>query len=261
MFNDQDGIMRALLTVLGTSPAPVGTRTARRSLEEMGFSLSESSVSRRLRELDIRGWTVSVGTKGRVLSAEGHRELAQRDDAAGPAATHLIDVRDVQDMLQLLRARKVVESAAAADAAAHASDEDLAELRALAMKHRQALGTSRMAHRPGLDIHRKISAMSRNRMLKMLTGLVLAPHLDSVEAVLDITLGSEDDQRSVIDEHDAIFEALLARDPSGAKATMDEHFDKMIDAGEKLVAQGDAEVVDRLLSVIRRSHNPLYPAI
>lgn len=263
MLDDQDGILRALLAVLGTSTEPVGTRTARQSIQEMGYSLSESSVSRRLREMDARGWTVSVGTKGRILSPEGHRrlELSEQSGSGGAVVAQAIDVRDVQDMLQLLHARKAVESAAAADAAVHASEEDLAELAALVQKQRQALGTSDMAHRPGLDVHRKIASMSRNRMLKLLTGLLLAPHLDSVEAVLDITLGSEDDQRSVAEEHDALLDAIATRDPKRALAVMDEHFDKMIDAGEALIAQGDAEVVNRLLSLVGRRDNPFVTAL
>jgi GntR family transcriptional repressor for pyruvate dehydrogenase complex len=251
MRYDANGVLHALLAVLGSSSEPTGTRTARTALDDMGFKISESSVSRRLRELDDKGWTTPVGTKGRVLSQEGRQRLEQFEQVNpmnGGAAQTSVDIRDFRDVIDLLQARKAVESAAAADAAAHATDADIAELRRVVDHHREALGTSAMAEQPGLGVHRKISSIAPNPMLRMLTGLVLGPHLNGVEATLDIALGFDDHQHGVVDEHQEIVDAIADRDAELAERRVNEHFDHMIVAAEDFLEKENVAVVDRLLA-------------
>ncbi|WP_051154929.1 FCD domain-containing protein [Ruania albidiflava] len=250
MTNDREATMRALLTVLASAPGPIGTRSARLALLEVGIDVSESSVSRRLRELDERGWTVPMGAKGRVISAEGRRRHTELEfsDRTTESLGRVVDVRDVRDLLDLLHARKAVESAAAADAARHAEQADIDELWELVGRHRDAVGTMELTQQPGLGLHRKIAAIAPNRMLKMLTGFVLAPHLDRVEAVLDIVLGAHDNQDAVVAEHAAIVDAIATGDAGRAEKVMGQHFDAMIGAGEKLLDGESASVVTRLLN-------------
>lgn len=259
MVGSRDDVIKALLAVLANASGPIGTRAARAALEDLGVSLSESSVSRRLRELDAQGWSIPVDTKGRVLSPEGRRRYAALEfsDRTTESIGRAVDIRDVQDLLDLLQARKAVESAAAADAASHASPADLEELQELISRHRLAVGTADIAEQPGLDLHRKIASIARNRMLKTLTSLVLAPHLDSVEAVLDIVLGSDEHQHHVIEEHQRIVDAISSRDPGAAEAAMDEHFEEMIIAGQRLITGENASVVSRLLSWMETNGRPL----
>ncbi|OHZ01627.1 FCD domain-containing protein [Salinicola sp. MIT1003] len=250
MAYDREGTLHALMAVLASSSAPIGTRSAQQALEEMGLNMSESSISRRLRELNERGWAISLGTKGRVISPAGREQLAEFEYSSPSKSpiSRVVDVRSVQDVLDLLYARKAVESAAAASAATHATTEDIKALQALLKKHREALGTEQMATQPGLDLHRKIAAIAPNRMLKILTGLVLAPHLDRVEAVLDIVLCGHLHQSCVVDEHQKIVDAIVARDAKAAEQAVDEHFDSMIKAGEKSIVGDNASIITRLLS-------------
>lgn len=240
---------QALLAVLASATGPIGTRSARLALGEMGIALSESSVSRLLRELDSRGWSVPFGAKGRVLTLEGQQlqaqfELSHQTSASLGAA---VDVRDVKDLLDLLHARKAVESAAAGDTAVHATPADIRQLQELVGHHRSSVGTASMWDQPGLRLHRKIAAIAPNRMLKILTGLVLAPHLDRVEAVLDIALGTQDDQDRVVEDHQQIVDLIAAHDSAGAEAAMNDHFVKMIGAAGRYAARGDASIMSRLL--------------
>lgn len=269
----REAALHALLAVLDRAPGPMGTRAARQSLEELGLGMSESTVSRRLKELDERGWTVPVAAKGRVLSERGRRVLDEREherphghgrehgpdhETAGvrPGGQR-IDVRDIRDVIDLLHARKAVESASAADAATHASPKDLQELERLVHEHREAIGTEGMLRLPGLAIHRKIAALSPNPMLKTLTELILSPRLDEVEAALDILLGSDDQLRSAADDHRRILDALRAGDAAAAEQAMNDHFDRMIEACERLVARGDSVVVERLLALVGSEDSPL----
>lgn len=246
---DREGALMALLQVMSRVDGPLGTRNTRTSLTELGFDLSESSVSRLLREADARKWTVRVGSKGRILSPEGRRRAADEvlSRRAAESLSEAVGVRDVKDLLDLLRARKAVESALAGDAARTPDPRDTEELYELLAVHRGAVGGSEMRSQPGLTLHRKIASMATNRTLSILADLVLAPHLDRVEAVLDIILGSRYAESSVVDEHAAVVDAIAAGDPEAAERVMNQHFENMIGQAESYIVGGNESMVVRLL--------------
>lgn len=249
MGSYQDDVLSALLAVISSGGGPIGTRAAQRSLEGMGFSMSESSVSRRLRELDQRGWTSRVGAKGRVLSREGRQQLAEvrRTTPVRADTGPIVDVKDIQDVLDLLIARKAVESAAAADAAMHANPEGVESLQALLNEHRRLIDSGNFTEQPGLLLHRKIADIAPNNKLRVLTGLILAPHLDGVEAVLDLIFGSKAHQKSALEDHQEIVNAISRRDPEGAEKAMNDHFVRMVMETEKSLAGHGESLLERLL--------------
>lgn len=245
---DREGALLTLLNEMSSLAGPMGTRLARQALERTGISISESSTSRLLRELDERGWSVPVGTKGRVLSAAG-RERAREAAFSARASASLqraVDIKDMRDLLDLLHARQVVESAIAASAAQSATAAQIAELRANLAEHRAAVGSAAMSNQPGLTFHRCVASMTTNRMFSTLAGVVLAPQLNGVEAVLDIILGSKDQNETVIDEHEKIVLAIESGDPLLAEAAMREHFNTMMRSAEKFI-DGNELVFERLL--------------
>jgi GntR family transcriptional regulator, transcriptional repressor for pyruvate dehydrogenase complex len=250
MLRDREGTMLALLGILAETSEPVGTRTAAHGLQaRFDTKLSESTVSRLLQEMDGRGWTAPVSTKGRVLTAEGrarHEKLvlsAQANDTFSSA----ISVHTVAGLLDLLHARKAVESAVAADAATHCAQSDVLALTDFMQAQADELVAEPSNSRSGLMFHRKIAEMATNGMLKMLAGVVLAPQLDHVEYVMDIILGEHHQELSVIDHHRAIVDAIGAGDSAAAEAAMDRHFTEMISEVEKYLVGRNADVVGRLL--------------
>lgn len=249
MGSYQNDVLYALLAVVGSGVGPIGTRTAQRSLEDMGLSMSESSVSRRLRDLDTHGWTSRVGAKGRVLSREGRQQLtdAQRTAPIKAATGPLVDVKDVQDVLDLLVARQAVESAAAGDAAMHSAPEDVESLQPMLDNHRVLIDSGRLSEQPGLQLHRQVAAIAPNSKLKVLTGLMLAPHLDGVEAVLDLILGSKAHQQSSLEDHQEIVDAIVRRDSERAQKAMNDHFVRMVAATEKSLVGDGGGLLERLL--------------
>jgi GntR family transcriptional regulator, transcriptional repressor for pyruvate dehydrogenase complex len=253
MLRDREGTMLALLGMLAEAGEPVGTRTAASGLaDRYDTKLSESTVSRLLQEMDQRGWTVPVATKGRVLTAEGrarHEKLvisAQASDTFSSA----VSVHSVGDLLELLHARKAVESAVAADAANHCTEADLAELRDFMQLQADELAIDSSNGRSGLLFHRRIAQMSTNAMLKVLSGVVLAPQLDHIEYVMDIILGEHHQELSVVDHHRAIVEAIEAGDGVAAEAAMDRHFAELIGEAERYLVGRNADVVARLLEFL-----------
>ncbi|MEU6889768.1 FCD domain-containing protein [Streptomyces viridosporus] len=239
--------MLALLQLMSASSGPLGTRNAQRELARRGMELSESSVSRLLREMDARGWTAPVGTKGRTLSREGRRRAAEAVLAHRASDSLQHAVRDAKDLLDLLRARLAVESAVAGDAARAPQEDRLLRLQDLCDQHARVVGSAPMIEQPGLQFHRGVVEMSSNRMLKVAAEMMLAPHLDRVEAVLDTVLATRRDEEKVVAEHQAVLDRITQRDPTGAEEAMRAHFEAMIAAVETSIVGGNEVLVQRLL--------------
>jgi GntR family transcriptional regulator, transcriptional repressor for pyruvate dehydrogenase complex len=246
-LKDREGAMAILAQIMATNPEPLGTRYAALELEARGVEMSESSVSRLLRAMDSRGWTTPVGTKGRVLSAEGRRQAAESVLADRTSASLKHPVKDVEDLLDLLRARRAVESAVAGDAARSPDQESLQSLERLCDLHHQHIGEAPMIDQPGLTFHRAIVAMCGNRMLKVAGEMMLAPHLDRVESVLDTILATRRAEEQVIAEHREVFEFIRSGDAAGAEGAMRAHFDAMIAATENSVVGDSQFLVEQLL--------------
>lgn len=247
-MRNREGALLTLLDEMSELEGPIGTRFARQALERAGISTSESSTSRLLRELDERGWTIPVGTKGRILSAAG-RERAREAAFSARASANLqraVDIKDMRDLLDLLHARQVVESAIAASAAQSATVTQIDQLRTTLTEHRSAVGSAAMASQPGLMFHRCVASMTTNRMFNTLAGVVLAPQLNGVEAVLDIILGSKHQNETVIDEHEKILFAIESGNAKKSEAAMRAHFDTMMNSAEKFI-DGNEPVFERLL--------------
>jgi DNA-binding FadR family transcriptional regulator len=190
-----------------------------------------------------------VATKGRVLTPEGRarHERLVLSTRASDTFSSAISVHTVAGLLELLQARKAVESAVAADAADHCSPEDVKELEKLTQAQAAELVVEPTNSGSGLLFHRKIAEMATNAMLKVLAGVVLAPELDHVEDVMDIILGEHHQEMSVIDHHRAILEAIEAGDAGAAETAMDRHFAEMIGEAEKYLVGRNASVVAKLL--------------
>lgn len=246
MIKRREEAQFAILGAVVESDVPLGTRDLHVALVDKGFDLSESSTARLLRELDERGWTVPLGSKGRVSTTAGRHAWNERLNVS-TAAGHGLDVRDLEDLLDLLSARKVVESAIAEEAARTATAEDVQELRDLASRHHSAVGGSGLVKRPGLQIHRKIASISSNKIMHALSNILLAPTFDRVESVLDVVIGANEEQSAVASHHDIIIDAIEARDEARARQLMAEHFDTMIADVRRHVEMGNGNLVARLL--------------
>ncbi|GAA3738955.1 hypothetical protein GCM10022205_26410 [Spinactinospora alkalitolerans] len=239
--------MLALLQLMSASSGPLGTRNAQRELAKRGRELSESSVSRLLREMDAREWTTPVGTKGRTLAREGRRRAAEAVLAHRASDSLQHSVRDAKDLLDLLRARCAVESAVAGDAARAPDEGRLLQLRDLCARHSRVVGSAPLIEQPGLQFHRGVVEMSTNRMLKVAAEMMLAPRLDRVEAVLDTVLATRRDEEKVVAEHQAVLDRIAQRDADGAEEAMRAHFEAMIAAVETSIVGGNEVLVQRLL--------------
>ncbi|MDI3403382.1 GntR family transcriptional regulator [Streptomyces cavernicola] len=244
-----DAVGDALLIAIDEAGIPVGARQISAALVGQGQRLSESTVARRLRQLDAEGLTLQVGGKGRVLTPAGSRAVERlRRTSRSASLVSASEVHTAQDVLNLLKARRAIEPEAVRDATAHISDAQLTALRKVVAEHHER---ARAKERPPRDIaltfHRLLAAPAQNPLVQAMIAIVLDDSHDHVEAALDVILEAHHHSAVSVAEHDSIIEAMAGRDAERAADLMRAHLDRLLEEVDAFVARYDAELLERLL--------------
>ena len=208
-------IAEQLRSLIAGGEFPPGSRLpAERDLAKQ-LGVSRPSVREALIALEVEGWVeVRTGSGVYVLDRAGHANGHPKIPAAewGP--------------LELIRARRVVEGEIASLAAAHAKRKDVKAIREAidAMKH---------------DADREVAPLEGDRAFHTAVaascGNVVL--LETVQTFWDArhgplfeTLGGHFETvsswRVAIAEHEAVLQAIEARDADSARAAMQAHMDK-----------------------------------
>ena len=195
--------------------SPQGNSTYRRLLEEIrngdlrpGARLREAELADRL---GISRTPVREAI--RLLEADGLVAHAPRQGAT-------IRVLDYSEVMELYEMRAVLEGTAARLAARSASDLELDELAALNAEL-AATADPRAAYELNRQFHMTLQDAAKNRYLVksvnalQKTLLILGPS----------TLTEADRAQQAVREHDAILQALKARDGAGAESCMRAHIE------------------------------------
>ncbi len=159
-----------LLEYLLNSQEPVGSWVLKVVLELKGIDVSIATVGRYLKSLDSKNFTKLIGSQGRMITTEGanfvkkltidlEMEQLQRKliDAAHP--------RNFEELLDVLLARKALESESARLAAVRATDKNIEQIRKTLERHRICVENKNDPTSPSLDFHRKVTLASQNRFL------------------------------------------------------------------------------------------------
>ncbi|MFZ5825475.1 MAG: FCD domain-containing protein [Bacillota bacterium] len=218
-----------VLTFLDQTTEPVGSGAVCEWLRHHGQLTSEATAGRFLRELDHRGLTQRLGFRGRCLTPLGQSRLAElrRERAVTASSSKLVDAlraRDLDDLVEVLAARRALEREIARLAALHATDEDLAVLEVL-VRHYE---TADPATVDGADfaIHERMAAMAGNKVLQAATRLI---H-DEAEA-FPIPAALRRRLKPVLErQHRDLLEALRQRDADRAESVMIAHLDLLIES-------------------------------
>jgi len=245
-----DDRLTRLLLLINDAGEPVGSRHLVAGLAKLGTVHSEATVARRLRQLDDRGLTVKVGTKGRRLSDAG-RALARAVKAGAISAERLhnaSDIRTTWDLLNLLRARRGIEPEAVRDATSSLCGTSGASLRDLVDRHRiEAAVDGSVPRDTALAFHREIAQHTRNPLVRAMLDIALNENMDFVEATLDVILEAHHRNAESVHEHADIAEAMLRGDAEHAAQLMHHHLTRLIHEVDEFVAAHDDKLIDRLL--------------
>ncbi len=241
-----------LMLLIAQATEPLGGRVAARSLAQRGIDISEATVARLMRRLDARGLTRPAGSKGRVPTDEGKRLAAilLADDRRSEQFSRALDVRNVQDAIDVLEARRGVEREAARSAALRATSEDLAGLREMLQYHERALHVGEGPRQPGLQFHRLIGRASNNKLLRAMMDSVLAERLDAVEQIVDVVTRTHGTIAASAPEHHVILVAIEAQDPDAAEAAMVAHLDRLITETRQFAGTDRSVVLEQLLALV-----------
>ena len=238
--------LELLLLIAGT-PGALGARELGRKLNGP-TRVSESTLNRLLRRLDEQGLTVSQDGRGRVLSAAG-RALAER--AANEQRWHeqlgALGIHTLEDVHDLVIARRGLEREIARSVATTASQEDIERLRGYLAEYDRSIETDSARRDVAVDFHKALVSLSSNRMLQAAAMVLFDTRFDVFEQVLDIATAGRGRTHEGPHEHDAIVEAIVRGDIDGAEAAMVRHLDRLVDDASSSVAPSTLLAIELFL--------------
>ena len=180
------------------------------------FGVGRGHIREAIKRLEFYGILKTIPQSGTIVASLGGNAL----EGLISNVLHL----EKEDFQSLMETRALLEIQAARLAATRATDAEIAEL---AQTHEEFCSQARSGA-SGLDedlkFHLRIAEYTRNSVLRSLINL-LTPDIVSLSKRHE----TPQDGRFVVAlrEHEAVLEAIRARDPDRAAAAMEEHIQKV----------------------------------
>lgn len=200
----------------------------RNSLQKQGFDISEATVGRTLRQLDIKDYTEKVGFKGRILTQTGKEKLNELklENTINHYSEELLNVIRMtgkQELLDALIARKAIESQLAKLAATYITDEEIQQMSQVIKRQQIHVNKGISIAEDDVDFHKIIAKAARNRILDAAMDLIrqhgqLSPMLEYIRKKV---------KSRVLLDHENIFKAIASRNPELAEKEMIRHIETL----------------------------------
>jgi DNA-binding FadR family transcriptional regulator len=178
------------------------------------FDISRTVLREAFKILSAKGLIVSKTRVGTKVLPRTSWNLFDPDVLSWQVAEGI----DEKLRLDLTEFRSVIEPAAAAQAADRATEDEIAELRRLAQAMRSATATRAAYAEADLEFHKAIGTASGNEFMRGISAVI------ETALVASFTLSSPVDEAEEhevsVRGHEAIVDAIAARDPDGAAAAM-----------------------------------------
>ncbi|MGC9490479.1 MAG: FCD domain-containing protein [Thermovirgaceae bacterium] len=213
-----------VLRLLEKTQGPVGAGTVREHLDSEGFSASEATVGRLLRDLDRRGLTSRVGFRGRVLTDLGSKRMAELSEAKKQEASaekllaRIFAAGDTAD-LDLLEAREALESRIARRAAEKGADKNAGELLSALEEWKQSRHRGTGTTEAYKAFFETLGRLSGNGILQATDGILLGGNMG-----VFISSGMEE---AVGKDLEAIEQAVAGKDPDAAEEALRNHIQNL----------------------------------
>lgn len=139
-----------------------------------------------------------------------------------------LDINEMDELLEALEARKVVESQIAKYAARRCNLQAKRDLKVIIESHERRL-QGLTTYQYNVPFHKYIASLCRNRILEHMLELVIddtrfTPVLKRVEKRLGV---------KTLEEHKVIAQAVIERDEAAAEKAMASHIESLIDQVKK----------------------------
>ncbi|ASA21460.1 FCD domain-containing protein [Paenibacillus donghaensis] len=233
-----------LLKELDLANMPVGASTLVYSLGKK-YNLSQATIGRKLMELDVEGYTVLKGRKGRLLTAKGsqrvsflEKELLQKN--VNSRLLQVLNHAGEAALLDVLVARRALEREIASLAAVRASSADLKLMEDSIELQLQMLSRGEIPYEEDREFHKLLALAARNQVLLHAVELVWQTSRDFEEtAFIRRSVGS-----ALAVDHQRILAAVASRSPEAAEAAMVDHINQMIEDVKRYYALQSGQHLD-----------------
>lgn len=228
-----------LLAVILDVGGPVGARMAAQQLQNRGQKVSEATVSRIFARLDDLGLTSPVGAKGRVLTGSGRHYIERRIDRDRRAKQfdRASDLRTVEEIVEWLTARQLLESQAARLAADRATPKQLTALDRSVAELQDKMDGGGDPTPVGLSFHELVAEAAASPIFMALISSLYSPSLVRVERALDVILRSRGSMADSVADHRRVLTALRKGDSQAAGRAMSQHLGRLLREVERFEGQ------------------------
>lgn len=234
MSSEKKQLLYQILKTISNSSVPVGSGFVRENLKLNGYDISEATVGRILREMDAEGYTEKVGFKGRILTSYGIEKLRELEhdhkiNHYGNELINAIKATGRKNLIDILIARKVIESQLARLAAQYITQKELKEMEEVIKFQQVHVEKGLSIAEDDVKFHKLIAQAARNRVLDAALDLIrqhgqLSPVLEYIRKKV---------KSKVLLDHEKIFEAIASRNPEAAENAMVKHIENLIADVEK----------------------------
>jgi DNA-binding FadR family transcriptional regulator len=170
-----------------------------------------------------------ASTQEPVMMQAGRDQWSEPDDELGIK----LDFSTELPPFSLLQARRLIEPEAAALAAVHASEEELALIRAAWLQNCEDNRAQSRTHPGDRLFHIRIAQASGNPAYGFIIGHLLGHRYGSMFRMLQAHYTPGDMPLASETEHLKILSALEKRDGKAARAAMKQHLDRVIATFER----------------------------
>jgi DNA-binding FadR family transcriptional regulator len=210
-------IAEQLRELIGKGEFAVGARIpAERDLAKQ-LGVSRPSVREALIALEVEGWVEIRTGSGVYVLDRSHRTAPPPVNGAAGAEW---------GPLEIIRARRLVEGETAAAAAQYGKRKDVDAIRRAIKMMRELAARSEVPHEGDRAFHLAIVNACGNVVLtETVQGFLESRHGPIFARMIDY-FETMDSWQAAIGEHEAILDAIAARNPAAAREAMHEHMDK-----------------------------------
>ena len=240
-----------LIRLLGQASRPMSITDVSEALDAEGLDYSsQSTLARRLKQLERDGLCFQAGREGRILSPEGMAgfQLLEEDATRRDLLARVQSISTSEGLEQLLRIRRAVEPEAAREFAEAATDAQIDALRAAQALYRDAVAPAGPHPRgAALGFHRHLATASTNPFVLLVLNEALHERTGRIEAAMDVVLQQQRTHESSVHFHDDIIDAIVRRDPQAAEESMRAHLDTLLGEIEQLKPGRELAMLDSIL--------------
>jgi GntR family transcriptional regulator, transcriptional repressor for pyruvate dehydrogenase complex len=236
LFFQGEMINYLILKYLLKTNEPVGSWVLKSMIDSKNVDVSTATIGRFLKSMDAKGYTKHIGSQGRVITTGGTcyiNELSSKvqRERLQKKMMKAVQPQNLQELLDLMSARKVLECETARLATSRANAENIKELERTVEIHEMCLDNSSDPTSPALDFHGKVAEASNIRFLIASIDLLMNEELKLESRFLEIT---RERAAEYALHHRLIAEAIKNRDADEAENQMRIHMDAMIAALKEL---------------------------